>query len=386
MAALSYVTAGESHGPGLAVIVSGLPSGLEIDAERISAMIADRRLGRGRGARMGMEHDEVHVESGLLRGRTIGSPLCMLIPNADKSIDDLPPVTAPRPGHADLAGCLKYGLKDARAVLERASARETAARSAAGAVAMLLLDRFGVRVFSHVTAIGGIESRAGVVNGVTPEMESKRRKSPVFCLDSRASKAMARAIDVAQARGDTLGGLVEVDAVGVAPGVGGSDSRLDSSLAAAVMAIPSVKGVEIGFGFALASVPGSLAHDEIILDESGMVLRPTNRAGGIEGGISNGGTIVVRAAVKPIPTLGKPLRTFDLKTLKPANAARERADVCAVPAVSVVAGFAAAFEIAAAYRLKFGGDTLDDMIGAFSAYRDRIRILLAGGDAPSIQK
>lgn len=376
MPSMSYSTAGESHGKGLVVIVRGLPAGLGLEPSDVLKALARRRGGAGRGSRMRMEDDRVELVSGVLRGRATGSPLAMFIPNRDFSIDGLPPVTAPRPGHADLAGCLKYGIKDARSVLERASARETAARTAAGAVAAALLRHFGVQVFGHVTAIGGVESGAGFVPRPGPAARKRRDASQVFCLDSGASKRMEAAVDRAGRTGDTLGGIVEAIAFGAPAGLGSPDERLDAAVASALMSVPSVKGVEIGFGFALASVPGSMAHDEIRL-ERGAIRRPTNRAGGIEGGMSNGEPIVARAAVKPIPTLGRPLPTVDLETLRNAEAARVRSDVCAVPAVSVIAEHVMAFEIASAFRSKFGGDTLADMKAAFDAYMERTRDLLS---------
>jgi chorismate synthase len=373
MGGLSYLTAGESHGVGFSVIVSGFPAGLALDVDAVNRVLAERQCGYGRGERMAMETDTLSVTAGLRHGVTLGTPLGLAVSNRDHSIETLPPVTRPRPGHADLAGCMKYGWTDARGVLERASARETVARTMAGAVAGQLLDRFGVRLFSHVLSIG--TAQAPKIRVLTPEMEKAREASDVFCLDPAAGRAMVEAIRRASEDGDTLGGVVEVLAMGVVPGLGSPDRRLDARLARALMAVQAIKGVEVGEGFALAAMTGSQVHDEIVLSTGpgrAGLCRPTNRAGGIEGGISNGETVVLRAAMKPIPTLGKSLGTVDLATFAPADASRERADTCAVPAASVVLRSVAAFELASAYCEKFGGDTVADMEEAFHAYVARL--------------
>jgi chorismate synthase len=377
MADLTYATGGESHGPGLTVIVSGLPAGLTLKPETVDAALAERQKGHGRGSRMTLEKDAVEILGGLYRGKTLGDPVVFFVRNKDDSLESLPPVTKPRPGHADLAGCLKYGWKDARGVLERASARETAVRTAAGAAATELLRAFGVRVFSHVAMIGGVEARPREIARITDALEEERARSDHWCLDGEAAAAQRAAIDRAVADGDTLGGVMEVVVGGVVPGLGSSDDRLDANLAGAVMGVPAIKGVEIGAGFALAALPGSKAHDEIRLAQ-GELSRPTNRAGGLEGGMTNGEPVVLRAVMKPIPTLGKPLGTFDWKTLGPAEASKVRSDACAVPAASVVVRSVVAFEIARAYRRKFGGDTLADMLKSFEDYRRRVEEMLKG--------
>ncbi len=349
---LELATAGESHGPALVAILSGLPAGLVLDRERIDADLARRQQGYGRSPRQQLEQDRVEVLAGLRHGRTLGTPLALLVANRDHAnwewgMSPWPPegepggkgtkpVTVPRPGHADLAGALKYGLADARDALERASARQTALTVAAGAVAKTLLAQIGVEVAGSVVQTGNI--------------------------------------DEAKVDRDTVGGIVEVRASGVPPGLGSyarKEDRLDGRLAAAVMGIQAVKGVEIGDGFALAGERGSAAHDEIFRDERGLH-RETNRAGGIEGGVSNGEEIVLRAAMKPLPTLMRPLRTVDLETGEPAEALVERSDVAAVEALAVVAEASVAFELARAAREKFGGDAVGDFVAAHRAYLERI--------------
>jgi chorismate synthase len=359
---LALATAGESHGPALVAIVSGLPAGLLLDRAAIDADLARRREGYGRSPRQRLETDEVQVLAGLRHGRTLGTPLALLIPNRDHrswvwGMSPWPPegdptgkgtkpVTLPRPGHADLAGALKYGLADVRDALERASARQTAATVAAGAVAKALLAELGVTVEGRVVEIGGEGENAG----------------------------MRAAVDAARADRDTLGGVVEVRARGVPPGLGSyatREDRLDGRLTGALASIQAVKGVEIGEGFALARLRGSQAHDEIVSGRDG-ITRETNRAGGIEGGISNGQEIVVRAAMKPLPTLMRPLRSVDLETGRPGEALVERSDVAAVEALAVVAEAAVAFELARAAGEKFGGDALGDFVAAHRAYLERI--------------
>jgi chorismate synthase len=352
---LEVVTAGESHGPALVAIVSGLPAGLVLDKAAIDEDLRRRQQGYGRSPRQRIETDEVEVYAGLRHGRTLGTPLALVVRNRDHEnwawgMSPWPPegeqtgkgkepVTLPRPGHADLAGVLKYGLEDVRDALERASARHTAVVVAAGAVAKALLRGVGIEV-------------AGSVLG--DDLEAR--------------------VDEARAERDTVGGVVEVRATGVPPGLGSYASRgerLDARLAAALTGIQAVKGVEIGDGFALAGLRGSEAHDEIHRDERGLY-RETNRAGGIEAGVSNGEEIVVRAAMKPLPTLMKPLRSADLETGEPAQALVERSDVAAVEALAVVAEACVAFELARAAREKFGGDALEDFVGAWRAYVERI--------------
>jgi chorismate synthase len=352
---LTLTTAGESHGPALVAIVTGLPAGLLLEKDRIEDDLRRRQQGYGRSPRQQIETDEVEVLAGLRHGRTLGTPLALVIRNCDHKnwiwgMSPWPPegepagkgkepVTLPRPGHADLAGVMKYDLDDVRNALERASARHTAAIVAAGGAAKALLREIGVEIESSV---------------VTEDLEER--------------------IDAARAERDTVGGIVEVRARGVPPGLGSyatKEERLDARLGWALMGTQAVKGVEIGAGFSLADARGSEAHDEILRDADGYC-RETNRAGGIEAGVSNGEAIVVRAAMKPLPTLMKPLRSADLETGEPANALVERSDVAAVEALAVVAEACVAFELARAAREKFGGDALDDFVGAWRAYVERI--------------
>jgi chorismate synthase len=353
--ALELVTAGESHGPALVAIVTGLPGGLTLDRESIDADLHRRQQGYGRSPRQQIERDEVEVLAGLRHGRTLGTPLALLVRNRDHdnwswgmspwppegepSGKGTKPVTLPRPGHADLAGALKYGLADVRDALERASARHTAVVVAAGSVAKALLGEIGIRVDGRVL-----------------------------------TEDLAARVDEARADRDTIGGVVEVVAHGVPPGLGSyatKEQRLDAGLAASLMGTQAVKGVEIGDGFALASQRGSEAHDEILRDERGLY-RETNHAGGIEGGMSNGEPIVVRVAMKPLPTLMRPLASVDLQSGEPAQALVERSDTAAVEALAVVAEACVAFELARASREKFGGDALGDFVGAHRAYLERI--------------
>ena len=353
---LELTTAGESHGPALVAIVTGLPAGLVIDRDAVDADLARRQEGYGRSPRQKLERDQVEVLAGLRHGRTLGTPLALVVRNRDHAnwewgMSPWPPegeasgkgskpVTLPRPGHADLAGAMKFGLADARDALERASARQTAAAVAAGAVAKALLGEIGVSVEGRV---------------VSEDLEQR--------------------IDEARAERDTVGGVVEVVGRRVPPGLGSyatKDERLDARLAAALMGIQAVKGVEVGAGFELAERRGSAAHDEILADEQGALYRETNFAGGIEGGVSNGEEVVVRAAMKPLPTLMRPLRSVDLETGEAGEALVERSDVAAVEALAVVAEAAVAFELARAAREKFGGDSLVDFVGAWRAYVERI--------------
>jgi chorismate synthase len=354
---LTLTTAGESHGPALVAILAGLPAGLALDRGAIDADLRRRQQGYGRSPRQQLEQDEVEVLAGLRHGRTLGTPLALVVRNRDHKnwawgMSPWPPkgepegkgtkpVTLPRPGHADLAGAQKFGLEDVRDALERASARQTAVSVAGGAVAKALVAEIGIAVRGEARAEAGAD-----------ETE----------------------VDEARAERDTLGGVVEVRAQGVPPGLGSyatKEERLDARLAAALMGIQAVKGVEIGEGFKLAGLRGSEAHDEIVRDERG-VHRTTNRAGGIEGGVSNGEEIVVRAAMKPLPTLMQPLASVDLRTGEPAEALVERSDVSAVEALAVVAEAAVAWELARAAREKFGGDALGDFVGAHRAYLERI--------------
>jgi chorismate synthase len=359
---LTLTTAGESHGPALVAIVTGLPAGLRLDKAAIDHDLWRRQQGYGRSPRQKLESDEVEVLSGLRQGHTLGTPLTLVVRNRDHKnwlfgMSPWPaeaeptgkgtkPVTLPRPGHADLAGVMKYGLDDVRDALERASARHTAAIVAAGAVAKTLLAAIDVSIESSVVEVGG----------------------------ARGETAVPEAIDAARADRDTLGGIVEVRARGVPPGLGSyatKEDRLDARLAWTLLGTQAVKGVEIGDGFALARERGAAAHDEIFHDERGF-FRETNHAGGIEAGVSNGEVVVVRAAMKPLPTLMRPLRSVDLETHEPAQALVERSDVSAVEALAVVAEACVSFELARAARDKFGGDSLDDFVAAHQAYVGRI--------------
>ena len=362
---LRFLTAGESHGPCLTAVVEGLPAGLAVDVEAINRDLARRQGGYGRGGRMKIERDRVEILGGVIAGRTTGAPVALRIENRDWANwrdrwaeGDLPRLSVPRPGHADYAGMVKYGLDDARPVLERASARETAARVAVGALAKLLLAAFGVAVGSYVTEIGGV--MADVPDRPPAELWALAEASDVRCPDGEAAGRMRAAIDAARQAGDSLGGVFVVVAAGVPVGLGSHvhwDRRLDARLAAAVMSIPAIKGVEIGPAFENARRPGTRVHDEF----ERPVVRTSNRAGGIEGGMSNGQPIVVRAAMKPIPTTVTPLRSVDLATGQPAQTQYQRSDVCAVPAASVVGEAMVAWVLAEAMVEKVGGDSVKEM-------------------------
>ncbi len=384
MAALRFTTAGESHGPGLVAIVEGLPAGLELDRERIDAEMARRQLGHGRGGRMRIERDAVEVRSGIRHGATLGSPIALLVANRDFANWEERmspwPVEAeieeshlPRPGHADLVGAQKYGFSDVRNVLERASARETAARVAAGAVAKEFLRALDVSVHSHVLRIASVSAPEG--NALTAEDFANVDDSPVRCLDAETEKLMVEEIDRLRKQNESLGGIFEVRAFGLVPGLGSHvawNEKLDGRLAHAVVSIQAVKGVSVGEAWEVATAPGSEAHDEIFWTEDRGYFRETNRAGGVEGGMTNGEPLVVRGALKPISTLTKPLRSVDMETKEPAQAMRERTDSTVVPAAGVVAEAMVALVLAACYREKFGGDHIDDVLAAVAAYRERI--------------
>jgi chorismate synthase len=392
---IRFTTAGESHGRGLVAAVEGLPAGLALRAEDIDRQLERRMAGHGRGARMKIESDAVEFLSGVRAGETLGSPIAMVIWNRDWEnwTDVMAPeptedgaarrrqVSRPRPGHADLVGVLKYDRVDARDILERASARETAARVACGAVCRRLLGEFGVEIGSHVVELGAV--RAPAVSPLPVPLNDAADQSPVRCLDVEASQAMVEAVDAAVAERDTLGGVAEVVVRGVVLGLGSHtawDRKLDGNLAHAVMSIPAVKGVEIGMGFGAARVPGSAAHDEIERGgaaTSGGYARRSNRAGGLEGGMTTGEPIVIRAAMKPLSTLRRPLDTVDLQTGEAAKAQSERSDVTAVPAMGVVAEAMAALVLAQAMTEKFGGDSLTEMRDNYDAYVARMN---RGGD------
>jgi chorismate synthase len=384
MAAIRFTTAGESHGPGLVAIVEGLPAGLELDRERMDADMARRQLGHGRGGRMKIESDSVEVRSGVRHGRTLGSPVALLVANRDYAnweermnpwpVDaEVEEVHTPRPGHADLAGLLKYGHSDVRNVLERASARETAARVAAGALAKEFLRALGVSVHSHVIRIGSVS--APEPGELRPEDFEAVDESPVRCLDEGAAERMVVEIDRLRKENESLGGIFEVRAFGLVPGIGSHASweeRLDSRLAQAVVSIQAVQGVSVGEAWEVAALPGSESHDEIFFDDERGWHRQTNRAGGVEGGMTNGEPLMVRGALKPISTLTKPLRSVDTETKESTQALRERTDSTVVPAAGVVAEAMVALVLARCYREKLGGDHIDDVLGALSAYRERI--------------
>jgi chorismate synthase len=381
---LRLITAGESHGPGLTCIVEGLPAGLELDLGAINADMQRRQLGHGRGGRMKIERDAAEVTSGVRHGRTLGGPIALLVANRDYANWEermspwpveaaVPEVHLPRPGHADLAGVQKFGFTDVRNVLERASARETAARVAGGAVAKAFLRAVGVQIVSHVTQIGSVQAPGR--NGLGLADFADVDASPVRCLDAGASKAMVEEINLLRKRNESLGGVFEVHAYGLVPGLGSHvswEERLDGRIGLAMLSIQAVKGCGIGDGFDLAGRPGSAAHDEIFYEEERGYFRETNRSGGVEGGMSTGEPLVVRCAMKPLPTLTKPLRSVDIATHEPAEALRERTDSCTVPAAGVVGEAMLAIVLASAYREKFGGDHVDDVRAALAAYEERI--------------
>ena len=362
---LRFLTAGESHGPSLVAIIDGLPAGLPLRPEDVDADLRRRQAGYGRGDRQQIERDEVRFLAGLASGRTIGAPLAMLIGNRDYEnwrAREVAPWTRPRPGHADLAGSIKYGLDDLRLVAERASARNTAAQVAVGAVAKTLLRQVGVEVGSHVEAIGGVT--ADVEDLAIAERLRLGRTSDVSCPSPAASEEMRRAIDAAREAGESLGGIIVVAALGVPVGLGSHvqwDRRLDGRLARAVMSVQAIKGLEIGPAFANAALPGTQVHDALYPGPEGQPVRRTNRAGGLEGGMTNGEPLILRAAMKPIPTTVSPLPTVDLSTGAAAPTEYQRSDVCAVPAAALVCENMVAWVLAEALLERYGGDTLDEI-------------------------
>ena len=370
---LRFLTAGESHGRGLLVIVEGMPAGVPLSEDDINAQLARRQQGYGRGGRMQIEKDRAEIHSGVMGGTTIGSPIGLAIANKDWRRDE-PPITRPRPGHADLVGALKYHFNDVRRVLERSSARETTARVAAGAVARALLSQFGIALASHVVELGGIPAteRPARPEDIFAAAEASRLR----CVDSGAEAKMVAAIDAARERGDTLGGVFEVVATGVPVGLGTYvqwDRRLDGRLAQAMLSINAMKGVEIGQGFAESRLPGSAAHDEIFYDAERGFYRQSNQAGGTEGGMTTGEPLVVRVAMKPLSTLRSPLASVDLITKERVEAAVVRSDVTAVPAAGVIGEAMAAIVLADAMMDKFGGDSLAEMRQAYEAHRRWVR-------------
>ena len=370
---LRFLTAGESHGRGLLVILEGMPAGVPVSEEEITLQLARRQHGYGRGGRMQIEQDRAEIYSGVMGGTTIGAPVGLLIGNKDWRTDE-PPLTRPRPGHADLAGALKYHFDDVRRVLERSSARETVARVAAGAVCRILLAQFGIALASHVVELGGIAATRRLEN--PHDIPALAEKSPLRCADPEAEARMIAAIDEAKARGDTLGGVFEVVVTGLPVGLGSYvqwDRRIDARLAAALMSINAIKGVEVGEGFAEARLPGSAAHDEIFYDPARGFHRRTNQAGGTEGGMTTGDALVIRAAMKPLSTLRSPLASVDIITKERVEAAVVRSDVTAVPAAGVIGEAMAAFVLADAMVEKFGADSLDQMRASYDAHQRWVR-------------
>jgi len=385
---LRLTTAGESHGPGLTCIVEGMPAGLELTPEDLNRDMARRQLGHGRGGRMKIERDSAEITGGVRHGRTLGGPIALQVANRDYAnweermnpwpVSDPAQPTAevhlPRPGHADLVGAQKYKQSDVRNILERASARETAARVAGGGVCKAFLSALGVSVRSHVIQIASVrapEREVPLTDADFAEVDA----SPVRCLDAETSKAMVREIDALRKANESLGGVFEVQVFGLVPGLGSHvswEERLDGRLAMAICSIQAIKGASIGDAFTIAGLPGSQAHDEIFYSEDRGYFRETNRAGGLEGGMTDGAPLIVRGAMKPLPTLTKPLRSVDTETHAPAQALRERTDSCTVPAAGVVGEAMVALVLAEAYRRKFGGDHVDDVREAVGAYTDRI--------------
>jgi chorismate synthase len=379
---LRFLDAGESHGKCLLGIIEGLPAGFSLNEKKINLNLARRQGGYGRGERMKIEQDRVEVLSGLVEGKTIGSPLGLMIKNKDwenwkdKKYSSL---TIPRPGHADFAGTIKYGFEDVRKVLERASARQTAMRVAIGSVASSLLEEFNIEIYSYVLRIGQVKAQR--ITSFNPKIKDEINKSPVYCMDGIASIGMCGEIDRARDKGDTLGGIFEVVMTGVPIGLGSYvqwDRRLDARLASALMSIPGVKVVEIGEGVEASEKKGSEIHDEIFAQEkprknSSHYYRKTNRAGGIEGGVTNGEEVIIRACLKPIPTLINPLRSIDFATKKETKAIYQRSDICVVPAASVVGETVVAWEIAVAFLEKFGGDSLIEIKENYQNYKELLR-------------
>ena len=391
---LRYLTAGESHGPSLTTIVEGMPANLPLSPKDIDVELSRRQMGYGRGGRMKIEQDRVSITAGVRHGVTLGSPITLTITNRDftnwqetmgievevKVQDTRPPVTRPRPGHADLAGAIKYGHRDIRNVLERSSARETTARVAVGVVCKRLLREFGISVLSHVVEIGGV--RASQSDTTPEQIQVRAEASPVRCVDREAAEAMVAKIDEARRRKTTLGGIFEIIVEGVPVGLGSYvqwDRKLDGRLARALMSIQAIKGVEVGLGFTVAGRFGFEAHDEIFYDPERQgphglkFYRKTNYAGGLEGGVTNGEPILLRAAMKPLSTQYAPLRSVDMETKEPFEATVERSDVCAVPAAGVIGEGVVAFEVANALREKFGGDSLEEMKRNFDTYARYVR-------------
>jgi len=372
---LRYLTAGESHGKCLVAILEGMPAGLPLEPERVNHELRRRQQGYGRGGRMLIEQDTVQIISGVRRGRTMGSPIALEIQNKDCSIDALPAVTRPRPGHADLTGALKYDQDDIRTILERASARETAARVAVGAVCRVFLEQFGMDLLSHVVRLGGIDAAPSK----TLSVEALRKQvegTPLRCADAKAQKKMMALIDAVKQQGDTVGGTIEVLVTGAPVGLGSHvhyDRKLDARIAGALMSIQAIKAVELGDGVRVSQVRGSELHDEIYYAKDKGFHRKTDRGGGFEGGMTNGAPLVFRVHMKPLSTLRRPLKSVDIKTKQPFVATVERSDVSAVPAAGVIAEAVVAFELANALLEKFGGDSLGEIQRTWRSYLQQLR-------------
>jgi chorismate synthase len=383
---LRFLTGGESHGPSLSAIIEGLPSGLTIDFDEINRQLKRRQGGYGRGDRQKIESDMVEIVSGVRFGRTFGSPVTLLVRNKDfenwldrmsvRPVDtETAPIVEARPGHADFAGMMKYSTNDLRNILERSSARNTVSLVAVGAICRGLLKACGIRVLSHVSMLGGIEAALPTLPDYDV-VERLAEDSPVRVADAESESRIIAAIDEAGARGDTLGGIVEVVATGCPPGLGSHvhwDRKLDSRLSAAVMGIQAIKGVEIGMGFGVAERPGSRVHDEIFHDAATGFTRSTNNAGGIEGGMTNGEPVVVRAAMKPLSTLKAPLRSVNMETKQAVTAHFERSDVCAVPAAGVICEAMVGIVLAEAVLEKFGGDSMEELLRNLGSYMELVR-------------
>jgi chorismate synthase len=375
---LRYLSGGESHGPGLTAVIDGIPSNLSINIEEINRDLARRQKGYGRGDRMKIEKDKVKILSGIRNGKTLGSPVTLHIENLDWENWQKPtqPVTRPRPGHGDLAGALKYDHTDIRNVLERASARETAARVAVGSIAKTLLKEFGIEIISHVTCIGGVKLKAHYDANTLKQNLGYVEDSQVRCMDKDVEEEMIREIIRAKEEGDSVGGIFEIWVFNVPPGLGSHvnwDRKLDARLAFGLMSIQGIKGVEVGLGFEAGGKRGSEFHDEIFYSPDKGYFRKTNNAGGIEGGMTNGAPIVLRAAMKPIPTLYKPLMSVDITTKTPVKAGIERSDTCAVPSASIVGEGVVAWTLAEAFMEKFGGDSLQEVKRNYEGYMEYLR-------------
>lgn len=380
---IRYLEAGESHGKGLVAIIEGLPAGIPVDVEFINKQLARRQGGYGRGGRMKIEKDKVEIITGVRNGKTMGSPVTLMVHNRDwanweeimspepGAAIDKRVVSLPRPGHADLTGGIKYNQEDLRNILERASARETTIRVAVGALAQTVLRQFGVELWSHVVHLGGVDAQPDY-----SRLNDALYDTPVYCTDEAAEQRMIQAIDAAKADGDTLGGIVEVVVNGLPLGVGTyvqPDRKLDGRLAQAVMSIQAFKGVEIGLGFEAAKVPGSQAHDEIYYEEGKGFYHKTNRCGGLEGSMTNGDPLIIRGAMKPIPTLYKPLHSVNYQTHEEGLASVERSDACAVPAAAIVMQNAVAWTVLESFLEKFGGDNLQEVTRNYNSYLDYVK-------------